>query len=379
MNEKLKRLLYLTEYHNKANKRSIQENVERLFESKKTEAEAFNILKRNMPRADEVELNSLLNQFKQMDVVSKNQILLPIIATMYAEEQDIHRLKRTVDSINNLMRENKIRTIFVNNDGKYEIDGKTYDNYLRLTEYIHSLEGMDKGLDRYEKDMAITTTTDEKPLFENDNIAIYDGNDIGKCISYGKGDLTGRTYKFCIGDPDPSRSMWQTYRDNDVSTFYYVLDKTRDLNDPLHMVVVDHQQYDNFLLTDATNNTGSIAEYGSDFDAYFNYLKTKGVDVDKVFKHKPITDEERRINALIGQQNPSLEWFRNLDPDPLENFKLQMNYIGRGHRLSDEQFKYLWGLYETTKGAFALLMKYVDLGLPLPKKQFNILVGKETI
>jgi hypothetical protein len=375
MNDKLKRLLYLTEYNTRTNKTVLKENVEKLFESKKTEAEALNILKQNMPHANETQLNSLLNQFKQMDVVSKNQTLLPVIATMYDEEQDINRLKHTVNTINNLMQENKIRTIFVNRDGKFEIDNKTFDNYLRLTEFIHSLEGMDRGLDKYKKDMTLVNT-DEKPIFENEHISIYDGNDVGKCISYGSGGLTGRQYDFCIGLQSPTANMWQTYRSDYISTFYYVLDKTRDINDPLHMVVVDHQQ-NGFLLTDATNNTGTIAEYGSNFDAYFDYLKTKGVDTDKIFQHKPVTDEEKRINALIGKQNPSLDWFKNLDPDPLENFKLQMNYIGRGHRLSDEQFKYLWSLYETTKGAFALLMKYVDTGLALPENQFNILVGKE--
>jgi len=377
MNEKLKRLLYLVEYNNKTNKTVLKENVEQLFESKQTEAQALKILQKNNPSANETQLNALIEQFKQMDR-SKNQILLPFIATMHNEEPDVRRLSRTVESINGLMEENKIRTILINQQGKYEIDGRTYDNYLRLTEFIHSLEAMDKGLEKYKEQM-ITIDTDETPLFENDKIVIYDGNEVGKCIKYGKGALTGRkdSYSFCIGQPDPSSNLWQSYRDRTVSTFYYVVDKARTLDDPLHLVVVDHQEGNNFALTDVNNSTGTIAEFGTDVDAYFNYLKSKGVDVDKVFEHKPVTPEEARINKLLGTQNDSLEWFRNLDPDPVENFKLQMNYIGRGHRLSNEQFKYLWSLYERVPGAYHLLMKYVDTGLALPESQFNILVGKE--
>ena len=377
MNDKLKRLLYLVEYNNKTNKTVLKENVEQLYESKKTEADALRILQKNNPSASEAELNALIEQFKQMDR-SKNQILLPFIATMYKEEPDIRRLSRTVESINRLMKENKIRTILINQQGKYEIDGKTYDNYLRLTEFIHSLEGMGVGLDKYKEQM-VNIDTDETPIFENDSIAVYDGNEVGKCIKYGKGTLTGRedSYSFCIGLPDPSSNMWQSYRDKQVSTFYYVVDKTRTLDDPLHLVVVDHQQYENFELTDANNKTGNIAEFGSEVEPYFDYLKSKGVPVDKIFEHKPVTPEEARINKLLGTQNDSLEWFKNLDPDPVENFKLQMNYVGRGYRLSDEQFKYLWDLYERVPGAYQLLMKYVDTGLPLPETQFNILVGKE--
>ena len=375
MNDKLKRLLYLVEYHNKTNKTILKEEVEQLFESKQSEAQALNILKRDNPTASESELNSLLNQFKELDR-SRNQILLPFIATMYGDEGDVRRVAHTVNSILRLMDENKIRTILVDSEGKYQVNEKTFDDILRLTEYIHGLEGMDRGLEKYQKDMELTTTTDEKPIFENDNVAVYDGNDIGKCISYGKGELTGKTYRFCIGEPSPAQSRWQSYRDTDISTFYYVLDKTRSLDDPLHIVVVDHQQY-GFVLTDENNRTGNIAEFGNNVDAYFNYLRTKGVPVDEIFKHKPITPEEEKIKKLIGQENPSLDWFKNLDPDPLENFKLQLNYIGRGYRLSDEQFNYLWDLKDTSKGAFTLLQKYVDTGLPLPESQFNILVGKE--
>ncbi len=359
-------MMYLSSYHPKKDFRVLKESIDTLFESKKTEAEALNILKKNNPSSDENEYLSLIDRFKQIDS-SKNQTLLPVIATMYKDEGDLEKVKHTVETINKLLEKNKIRSLYVRDD-TYIVDEKPFNNYLRFTEFLHSLERMDKGLKSY-KDEMIKVETDEKPIFDNDNITVYDGNEVGKCIKYGAGELTGKSYGFCIGNQTPTANMWQSYRNTQVSTFYYVIDKRRSLDDPLHIVVVDHTK-DGFLLTDENNDTGNIKDYGNDAEKYFQYLSKLGVPTD-IFKNKPPTPEEIEREKLIGKENDDLDWFKNLD------YKHQMNYIHRGHKLSDEQFKFLWGLHERVDGAFALLKAYVDTGLAIPENQFNILVGNE--
>ena len=78
------------------------------------------------------------------------------------------------------------------------------------------------------------------------------------------------------------------------------------------------------------------AEYGEDVDGYMDYLKSKGVPVDKM-AHKPKSPEEDAEQAELGQANNDLEWFAKL------SYEMKSKYIGRGHPLTDEQFDYLLG------------------------------------
>lgn len=348
---------------------TLKETLQKLYESKKTEREGLNILKKNSPSVDENRLISLIDKFKEVDT-TKNEILIPFMATMYGHVGDIDKVETTTNTITDLIKRKKINNIFVNNNGEYVVNDKTFGEYLNLTEYLHGLEGMERGVKDYHGKM-MQINTDEKPLFENKNVVIYDGNEVGRCIKYNDRGLTGRKYSFCIGDQHPSKNLWQSYRDTKISTFYYVLDKTRDLDDPLHIVVVDSTE-DGYELTDANNRTNDIDEFGDDADEYFIYLRSLGVNnPEDIFINKEPDEEEIKTKELIGQKNPNLDWFKKLDYDH------KMRYIGRGHLLSDEQFNYLWGLFETSDGAFELLKKYVDTGIALPEKQFNVLVGNE--
>ena len=213
----------------------------------------------------------------------------------------------------------------------------------------------------------INVETNEKPLFDQNGIKIYDGNDVGKCIKYTTGGLTGQHYGFCIGQP--ANTMWQSYRDTKTSTFHYVVDENRDLSDPLHIVVVDATQH-GIELTDANNSTNNIAEYGNDTNAYLKYLGSKGVPVEQIFQNKLKTPEEEAETAKLGSRNTDLQWLKDL------SFQEKSKYIGRGHLLNDEQFNYLWN-FKNDKGGFHLLKQYVSTGQAIPEEQFSILIGKD--
>lgn len=379
MDERIKRLMYLNEYDNRKNKKIIKETVENLFESKQTEQQAVNILTQSQD-IDEALAQRLIQEFKTVDQ-TKNQALLPVMATALVQQsknsvvaRHLGDIKQTFATVAEMVNSNKISIPQITEAG-YVINGKTFPDYLRLTEYIHGLQGMAKGHAEWKG--SINIETDEPPIFpkegQESDIWIYDGNDIGKCIKYTTGGLTGKHYGFCIGQP--ANTMWQSYRDTQVSTFYYVIDKSLDLSNPLHIVVVDVTD-SGIQLTDMNNSTfgpysphGSIAEYGQDVDAYINHLKSKGVPTDMFVNIKKTPDEEAEAEKL-GNQNQDINWFKNL------SYLEKSKYIGRGHPLSDDQFKYLWQ-FKNDKGGYHLLHQLVDTGQALPEEQFNILVGEE--
>jgi hypothetical protein len=365
--ERIKRLMYLMEYDNrKTDKKILKENVTAIFESKQTEQQALAILRKSNSKDDSAN-QQIINRLRASDT-SKNQVLIPIMAKMYTEsgvgEAGLRELQQLFVSVSEMVNSNKIGVPVISDAG-YVVNNKTFTNYLKFAEFIHGLEGMSKGHAQWKG--KINMETDEPPIWEGKGIKIYDGNDVGKCIKYTTGGLTGKHYGFCIGQP--ANTMWQSYRDNKTSTFHYVIDSNRDLSDPLHIVVVDATQH-RIELTDASNHTGHIAEYGNDAEKYLEYLKSKGAPVDKLFINKPKTPEENAEQAKLGHKNEDLQWFKDL------TFEEKSKYIGRGHLLSDNQFKYLWN-FKNDKGGFHLLHQYVDTGQAIPEKQFNILVGEE--
>jgi hypothetical protein len=278
-NSHVKRLLYLFEYDtSNTDKKILKEEVDALFESRQTETQAQAYLIKN--GVDESEAQNLINQFKNFDT-SKNQINLPIIAATYLNNKpSMTDLASVFTPIGEYMNQGKMKPIKYTKDG-YAFGDTVFANWIKLSEYIHGLKGMSSG--HKEMEGKIDLDTDEPPIWEGNGIKIYDGNDVGKCIKYTTGGLTGQRYGFCIGQP--ANTMWQSYRDSKGSTFYYIVDENRDLKDHLHIVVFDNTQH-GVELTDASNNTGNIAEYGEDTEGYINYLKSKGAPTEKLVNVK---------------------------------------------------------------------------------------------
>ena len=50
--------------------------------------------------------------------------------------------------------------------------------------------------------------------------------------------------------------------------------------------------------------------------------------------NKPKTEDEKEEQKTLGDDNEDLKWFISLSPD------YKSKYIGRGHKLSKEQFEY---------------------------------------
>jgi hypothetical protein len=297
-------------------------------ESKQSENQALVILnKGGISQPDKI-----LDGLKAIDG-SKNQRNLPAMAYFVANgEKSSKNIGDAFADYEGLVNKKRVKPIQVTKRGVLMGD-KAFTDFITFSEYIHGEKN------KYAKKKPtgdaedISTEAEDKPIFSNNGIDIFDGSDVGKCIKYTQGGLTGKGYSFCIGQP--GNHMYQTYRDTKGSTFYYIVDTNRNSNDPLHIVVFDNTER-GVELTDANNTTGTIAEYGTDVNGYLDYLKSKGVPVEKL-AHRPKTPEEEEENKLLGEPNDSLEWFAKLP------YEMKSKYIGRGHALTDAQFDYLMG------------------------------------
>ena len=315
----------------------ILEIYNQLLESKASEAQALNIL--NKGGVDNSE--ELIKQMVSGDK-SKNEKNTPIMAYIYAS--GYNDLKNIVDVVNDydeLIVKKRVKPIQVTKRGLMMGD-KLFTDFIKFSEYIHG-EKNNYSEDSGGSSVASDFKNEKKTLWSGNGIDIYEGDNVGKCIEYTQGGLTGRAYSFCIGQP--GNTMYKSYRDSKTSSFYFIVDKNHfsknddgsvNLDDPLHIVVFDVTSR-GVELTDANNTTGSIAlPYGSDPNKYVEYLKSKGVPVDKLV-NRPKTDKEEEEERLLGEPNDSLEWFMKL---PIE---YKSAYIGRGHRLTNDQFDYLIG------------------------------------
>jgi len=317
-----------------------------LLESKASEVQGLNILKKsNIDNSDEI-----IRQFASgVEVIqsgvkvilsdeSVNQKNIPFMAFIYANGfTEINTILTDFNAFNKLLLKKRVKPMqMVNN--QIVVGDKKFNNYLTLSEFIHG--ETNKHGEKSSNTNSEEFTSEVEKLWSGNNIDIYDGGDVGKCIQYTQGGLTGKNYPFCIGQF--GNSMYQSYRDTNNSSFYFIVDKNKfktssdgsvNLDDPLHIVVFDATA-NGISLTDANNTTGNISEFGEDVDGYINYLKGMGVPVDKMI-NRPKTDAEDEEQKLLGRRNSDLNWFKQL------SYEYKSKYIGRGHPLTDDQFIYL--------------------------------------
>jgi hypothetical protein len=312
-----------------------------LFESRATEATGLSYLKKSNVESPE----KIISYFAANDQ-SQNQKNIPLMAVLYAGGyKDLGNIVDVMNDYDELVTKKRIMPVQVSK-GRLMIGTSTYQDFIAFSEFIHGEKNKYAEKPKsssYSMDDEDIEAMDET-MWSGNGIDIYDGVDVGRCIKYTQGGLTGKRYSFCIGSPGTG-NMYQSYRDTQTSTFYFIVDKNKiktnedgtvDLSDPLHIVVYDQTERGT-LLTDADNRTGNIAEYGRDDKAYTEYLKSMGVPVGELLKNRPKTDEERREQELLGKRNEDLEWFIKLP------YEYKSKYIGRGHQLTDEQFDYLLG------------------------------------
>lgn len=344
-------------------------NAKILFESKQTELQALAYLKKS--GVNENQAQKVIERFRNVDSTKTMSLTMPM-ARAYLEVGDngMTSILSTFREVSILVNNNKI-TLPQVDDAGFHTNNKTFKRYTDFQDFIENYQHFDKGLSEFKSDIVVKT--EAEPIYPTNEaeaqtgFVVYDGNDVGRCIYYGMGGLTGKIYSFCIGSP--GNTNWQSYRDNQGSTFYYVLDKKRDLDDPLHITVVDVHEDGQIVVFDEENRIGILNRYGEDYEAYLNDLAARGLPIGDLFVHKPKTPEEEDEKKKLGRKSESLQFFKDL------TFKEKSKYIGRGHLLTDEQFSFLWE-YRKNKGVEHLLNQYFNMGIALTPVQFKMLTGE---
>lgn len=279
--------------------------------------------------------------------------LLLLAAYYYNKNSDLQQIKNDMKDYIVLLNNNRMPLIKVDLISKEPPN--PWKDYLHFTQIIHGHQGEDAAKQKAAYKPSDIDFQNEKPIeiSKDGKIKVYAAKNTQQCIILGKGQ------SFCISQP--GNRMWQSYRNTKTSTFYFVYDDTRD--DRLSIVVVDVNQ-NGIELTDKVNKTGTTLDpytnkLTTNSSSYIKYLKEKGIDVSK-FVNSPKTDEEIEEDKKLGNPNESLDWFKSLSPEE------KSNYIGRGHRLTDEQFDFLWD-----NKFNSLLTQYVKTGLTLDDYQLD--------
>jgi hypothetical protein len=334
----------ILEMHRKATK-SNYNNLSLLYESKQTELQAKTILIKNGVSEDVA--NKLMSEFVSGDK-SINQVNLPIMSVIYVKTNNSSVVPNIINIVNEydeLVKKQRIKRVEIKKGELFLNGEKNSGTLIDFSNAIHSVSSRYKKNDEekiLKKKVEGDVESVEPPIFSNENVDIHDANTKEKCIKYVQKGLTGKYYTFCIGQFG-SQNMYQSYRDSQTSTFYFIVDKTRikdnedgsvNLDDPLHLVVYDVTQ-NGIELTDANNTTGTISEFGTDVKGYNTYLQSLGVPID-ILKNRPKSEQEKEEDRLLGERNNDLKWFKDL------SYEYKSKYIGRGHILTDEQFDYLW-------------------------------------
>ena len=276
---------------------------------------------------------TLFNQIKAIiptDIKQDLQAkLLPIAAYYYKKQPNTETLKQDIKNYADLVKNQKMPIITVNDDLTISNEFK---DYLHWTQVIHGKQAEEKIL----KAPVPQGNLEDQELIEQSpdgKIKVYKANSVNQCIILGKGE------SFCISKP--ANTMFQSYRDSKVSTFYFVYDNTR--TDDLAIVVVDATEH-GIELTDRKNQTASAMQdpysntpnrIKSDPELYFKYLQQHGINTD-IFVNIPKTKQEEKEQQKLGEQKYGMKWFKSLTPEE------KSKYIGRGHQLSNEQFDYLY-------------------------------------
>lgn len=273
---------------------------------------------------------------------------LPAIAYFYTQEVDLNTLREYFRKYAELENRRRLRPLQVTNKGVF------YDNQLTNFENLKSIINNTASGTKVARNNAMPTNAGKK-VAQGDNIEVFESNSREACIKYTSGIQQAPEKQLCIGKP--KNIWWQSYRDMNAATFYFVFDKNRPASDPLHVVIINVLENE-IHLTDAQNNS-PIAEFGDNINGYFHYLTSKGIPFT-TFKHIPKTSKEEGDERLIGKPINDLETFKKL------GYAMIQRYIGWKHPLTDEQLD--WLLSQNQK---ELVHNYVDATINSDRKKLS--------
>ena len=182
--------------------------------------------------------------------------------------------------------------------------------------------------DKFPSDTSVKTADDDVD-FKGSEDAIYNENGLlillgdlkQKCIRYGKG------YSWCISRTDTSNIFFSYRMRLNEPVFYFVFDEDKPKEDIYHaMVIYINKGGDYYVAT--SKNTGDEQMSWSQIEE--KQPKLKGLQ--KLFKHIPLTEEERKDYQRFKNKISDEEY------DKL-NYTDKEKYIGFSHDLTEKQIR----------------------------------------
>lgn len=295
-----------------------------------------------------IEDKNIFEILKKIDK-SKNNKNLPFMCIFYKEEDSEDILLMYFDRYEILLQKNKIKPLQYKNSKVY-LDDKPCD-FLNFTEIIDFEYSKISEKPKLKKEDIVF---DLEPIFSNGYVDIYEADTKEKAIKLG----CISNPEFCISRTD-STNMFNAYKSQLDSSWYFIIDKLREDNDPLRVVVLDiNDKQPN--ITDMDNKTNDVAEYGKDMRGYMEFLKDEYDVPTKLFKKHEMPKELAEMNKKVKNQNDDLEWFKKLSYDE------KLLYMNRPQNISDEQF-------DLVADNDDLVKSYASRGIPLSKHQLDSL------
>ena len=168
-------------------------------------------------------------------------------------------------------------------------------------------------------------------------IEIHPINDVKDALKFGS--LPFPRSAWCITWPMHKNNQYWNYR-KDASTFYIVIDNTRDIKDKFYAVAVDALPREVVFTTFFNGSPIKESENKEMYDEYFDYLRDAHAIDKSIFVNKPLTDEEIEIQDRVSDKIYTVEEFHDLkNSDKVKD--LQKRYIEYPHALTLDQLEYL--------------------------------------
>lgn len=168
-------------------------------------------------------------------------------------------------------------------------------------------------------------------------IEIHPINDVKDALKFGS--LPFPRSAWCITWPMHKNNQYWNYR-KDASTFYIVIDNTRDIKDKFYAVAVDALPREVVFTTFFNGSPIKESENKEMYDEYFDYLRDAHAIDKSIFVNKPLTEEEIEIQDRVSDKIYTVEEFHDLkNSDKVKD--LQKRYIEYPHALTLDQLEYL--------------------------------------
>ena len=301
-----------------------------LTESKAAQDQAVAILRRKNIKNYEEAFQKIKGMFDK-----RNMKFLPVAAFFYQPDRiNFEYIIKDFLSVAHLLNVNVTKEkVKIKYKGEEYVFEQTDNSWKEFEYFIHAIQSETQEKTKLEK-VKRGGRNAGKLIIKKNGIEIRLARNIWDSIALGK------ETPFCISQPGTPH--FNVYRIKEGYTIYFIFDDNFPATHELHIVVYMIDEGGRVLLTDLENTTGYIQnpyedkkDRGDHTEKYKQYLKEHEIDVENLFVHVPLSEEENKIVKRFSEPIGSLDGFKRLSA------KDKLNYLTMGHRLADEQVEYL--------------------------------------